>query len=56
MTLTIGPDEVATYAIPVLVGGALLVSVCPARRRDVSSGTDLQRPAVASRAVRRADR
>jgi hypothetical protein len=39
MTLTIGLDEVATYAIPVLVGGALLVSVCPAGRGHVSSGT-----------------
>ena len=32
MALTIGVDEVATYAIPVLVGAALLVSVCPAQR------------------------
>lgn len=56
MALTIGPDEVATYAIPVLIGGALLVSVCPARRRDVVSGSDLQRPVVTSRTVRRADR
>jgi hypothetical protein len=32
MTPTIGLDDVATYAIPVLVGAALLVSVCPAQR------------------------
>ena len=28
-----GVDAVATYAVPTLVGGALLVSGCPARRR-----------------------
>jgi hypothetical protein len=32
MSLTVGADAVATFGVPVLVGGALLVSTCPARR------------------------
>ena len=32
MALTVGLDALATFAVPVLVGGALLVSTCPARR------------------------
>jgi uncharacterized membrane protein YphA (DoxX/SURF4 family) len=32
MTATRGLDEVAAYAVPVLIGGALLVSTCPPRR------------------------
>lgn len=31
MTLTVGLDAVATFGVPFLVGGALLVSTCPAR-------------------------
>jgi hypothetical protein len=56
MAMAIGLDEVATYAIPVLIGAALLVSVCPAWRRDVVPGSDVQRPVVTSRTLRRADR
>lgn len=44
MALTIGLDEVATYAVPVLVGGALLVSVCPARRPGRADGDGDGRP------------
>jgi hypothetical protein len=41
MAWTIGLDEVATYALPILVGGALLVSACPVRRRTTNPGDGL---------------
>lgn len=44
MTLTVGPGAVAAYALPILVGGALLVSAIPAR--EPLAGRD--RGAVAS--------
>lgn len=33
--LSLGADEVARYAMPILVGGALLISSCPASRPTV---------------------
>ena len=43
----VGLDAVATYALPTLVGGALLVSACPTRRPAVLPGT----PALGSAAA-----
>ena len=40
MSLTLGPDDVALFAVPILVGGALLISAVPARRRAWGQGAE----------------
>lgn len=39
MASSVGADEVARYAVPVLVGGALLVSACPSARPSAARGS-----------------
>ncbi|HET7303601.1 MAG TPA: hypothetical protein VFJ12_03495 [Segeticoccus sp.] len=48
-----GPGELASYGMPVLVGGALLVSASPARRRSRRPGHHV---AVGPARSRRLDR
>lgn len=47
MALAIGLDEVATYAVPILIGGALLTSACTVRRPAAAPAGDPDRQATA---------
>lgn len=58
MGLTVGGSEVARYAVPVLVGGALLVSATPAREAESAGGRPRRsrRPRSQTTVVRRTPR
>jgi hypothetical protein len=53
MTWALGLDAIAVYALPSLIGGALLVSACPARLPPAARAGDGRRPVRTAAAARR---